>query len=584
MPPLRRNCAFHMAFPAAMLIALMFPCAGNGNTAPSARFTVVLDQGLVDHPLTGRMFVLVSRQTSGEPRLADISAWYNNTPDSSSEVPLMFSTDAVDLNAGAAVNLSAAAVGYPVASLRSVPAGNYTVQAVFNVYTRFGRADGHVIWAHKDRGEGQHAFSSPGNLVSEPVHVRLDPAHSGGPIRLQLTRILPPIGTKPDTEFVKHARFTSHLASAFWGENMDVGVTVALPAGYSQHPERRYPVIFHQGHFNESAVFSMLEPPSSVQDDAEMHRWTERSGKFVEAWQSGGVPQVIIVTMQHPTPYYDTSYFMNSPNTGPWADVFFQEVIPYIDAHFRTIAQPYARVVAGLSSGGGISAYLQVHYPKLLGGAWIFAPDPVDFHDFYTVDLYSDKNAYQEPGHQWGMAPPRYTFRSTKGQSLQTIRQQTQLFDAMGSHERSGEWMDNYDALYGPVGSDGYPMPVWNHRTGDIDGKVVDYWRAQGSDLRAYLDANWSRIAPDLDGKLHFAAGEMDNYFLNGSLYLLQDFLEHAHDPAISSSFKFGRPMVGHSFVGVGYDPFPMALLQDIAVNIAKRAPPGADTSAWYPH
>jgi hypothetical protein len=580
MSHLNRYVVIRMAI-VATVIAFAFPTSTISSTESALRFTVVLDQGLVDHPVTGRIFVLISRQAAGEPRLADTSAWYNNTPDSPGSVPAMFAIDAKDLSAGGAVDVTTGDVGFPVANLRSIPAGDYAVQALVNVYTRFERADGHVVWAHKDQGEGQHALTSPGNLVSEPMHVHLDPAHVTA-IRLHLTRVLPLIEPRPDTEFVKHARITSRLASAFWGQAMDVGITVALPAGYGQHPERRYPVLFHQGHFNESAVFSMLEPPSSVA--AELHRWTERSKAFVDAWQSGRVPQMIVVTLQHPTPYYDTSYFMNSPNTGPWADVFFSEIVPYIDAHFRTIAQPYARVVAGLSSGGGIAAYLQVHYPTQLGGAWIFAPDPVDFHDFYTVNLYSDKNAYEEPGHEWGMAPPRYTYRSTKGQSLQTIRRQTQLFDTMGSHERSGEWMDNYDALYGPVGNDGYPVPVWNHQNGAIDPKVVAYWRANGADLRAYLEANWSRIGPDLDGKLHFAAGEMDNYFLNGGLYLLQDFLEHAHEPTISASFKYGRPMVGHSFAGVGYDPFPIALLNDIAANIAKRVPTGTDTSAWYPH
>jgi hypothetical protein len=578
MPSLSTNTATRMVFAVAILVALA-PSRSIGGTKAARRFTVVLDQGLVDHPATGRVFVLISRQTSGEPRLADTSSWYNNTPDSPSPVPLMFATDAADIAAGAAVDIAAGDGGFPVESLRSIPAGDYTVQALFNVYTRFERADGHVLWLHKDRGEGQHAFSSPGNLVSEPMRAHLDPAHPAR-IRLHLTRVLPAIAPKPDTEFVKHAHITSRLASAFWGQAMDVGITVALPAGYGQHPQQCYPVIYHQGHFGETAVFSMLEPPSSV--PVQLDRWTYYTKTFVDAWKSGRAPQVIVVTLQHPTPYYDTSYFMNSANSGPWADVFFQEIIPYVDAHFRTISQPYARVVAGLSSGGGISAYLQVHYPDLLGGAWIFAPDPVDFHDFYTVNLYSDENAYQEPGHEWGTAPPRYTYRSITGQSLQTIRRQTRLFDTMGSHERSGEWMDNYDALYGPVGSDGYPVPVWNHRTGHTDPRVVAYWRANGADLRAYLEANWPRIAPALNGKLHFAVGEMDNYFLNGGLYLLQDFLEHAHDPAISASFKYGRPMVGHSFVGVGYDPFPIGLLEDIAATIAKQSPPGPDRG-WPP-
>jgi hypothetical protein len=161
------NPVFRLAIALVTLIAFASPWSISRESA--RHFTVILDQGLVDHPATGRVFVLISRQTSGEPRLVDTSAWYNNTPDSPSAVPVMFATDTANFAAGGAVDITIDDVGFPVASLRSIPTGDYTVQALFNVYTRFERADGHVLWAHKDRGEGQHAFSSPGNLVSEPM-------------------------------------------------------------------------------------------------------------------------------------------------------------------------------------------------------------------------------------------------------------------------------------------------------------------------------------------------------------------------------------------------------------------------------
>ncbi len=71
-----------------------------------------------------------------------------------------------------------AALSYPFQSLKDpMPAGDYYVQAVLNVYTQFRRSDGHVIWAHMDQWEGQHFNKSPRNLYSPVLKVRLEPQH-----------------------------------------------------------------------------------------------------------------------------------------------------------------------------------------------------------------------------------------------------------------------------------------------------------------------------------------------------------------------------------------------------------------------
>ncbi len=567
----------------ALLLALLplrIVASPPGSPPSTSRFEISIDRAIAGNATVGRLFVFISRRFDAEPRLFDGSVYFNNAPSSPLTAPLIFARDVENVTGGPPLALDGSAVGYPLENLRQIPAGEYNVQAVLSVYTQFKRSDGRTLWAHKDDGEGQDVLAGPGNLVSAPVRVHLDP-HRGFVVPLTLNRMLPARERPKDTELIKHLHFRSALASTFWGQDMEVGLTVALPSSYAEHPQRHYPVVLHQGHFGESAVFSALEPPLAEPGSAQMSAWSAAFGRFAADWGAGRTPQLIVVTLQHATPYYDTSYFMNSPNTGPWGDVLINEIIPYINAHLRAIPQPYARVLAGLSSGGGISAYLQVHYPEQFGGAWIFAPDPIDFHDFYTIDLYADENAYRAPGFAWNLAPPRCEFRSSRGQCLQTMEGLIRFFDVLGSHGRSGQWLDNYDAMYGPVGTDGYPVPVWDHRTGKIDHQVVGYWREHGADLRAYLQANQSRLAPDLTDKLHFAAGDMDNYFLNNGLYLLQDFLAEPEAPAIHATFKFGRPMIGHTFIGVGYDPFPAALLEDMAAQILKHTPPGQDTS-WH--
>ena len=49
------------------------------------------------------------------------------------------------------------------------------MQALLVPYTEFRRADGHVIWAHRDEWEGQHFNWAPGTLLSDAERVRLDP-------------------------------------------------------------------------------------------------------------------------------------------------------------------------------------------------------------------------------------------------------------------------------------------------------------------------------------------------------------------------------------------------------------------------
>lgn len=131
-----------------------------------------------------------------------------------------------------------------------------------------------------------------------------------------------------------------------------------------------------------------------------------------------------------------------------------------------------------------------------------------------------------------------------------------------------------------PVGTDGYPRPIWDHETGKIDRKVALYWRDNGYDLRYYLEQNWSKIGPDLVGKLRFSCGDMDNFYTNLAMYEMENFLKDTTNPAYGGEFIWGRPKVGHGFYG--FEPWPMKLLETMAAHIAKNAPMGDDSGGWH--
>jgi len=520
------------------------------------------------------MFVMITRNADREPRF-QVGA-YTNRP-GANNAPF-FGVDVNQLKPGESVVIDENTLGYPPRSLRDIPAGDYYVQALLNVYTEFHRSDGHVIWAHMDQWEGQKFNLSPGNLMSEGQKVHIDP-NAGYTVKLSLTRVIPPIDIPPDTKWVKRIKMQSKLLTEFWGHPIYLGATVLLPKGYEEHPNVYYPIIYFQGHFSLDApfYFTTEEPSKSLVTGSERERQRrERRYQLSKHWISDDFPRMIVVTFQHPTPYYDDSYGVNSANNGPYGDAIMTELIPHIEEHFRIIRKPYARVLTGGSTGGWISLALQVYHPEFFGGTWTFCPDPVDFRRHVTVNIYEDENAFVEPGHEW-LVPERGEERSPEGQVWATIRQNSQIHAVLGSKGRSGEYLDMWEAVYGPVGEDGYPKPVWDKLTGEIDHDVAEYWRENGYDLRYYIETNWPKIGPHLVGKLHIYCGDMDNYYLNLAVYMLEDFLKNTKNPFYGGSFTYGRPMVGHGWVGVK----PRELLKTMASHITKNAPPGENTAAW---
>jgi S-formylglutathione hydrolase FrmB len=268
---------------------------------------------------------------------------------------------------------------------------------------------------------------------------------------------------------------------------------------------------------------------------------------------------------------------VNSVNDGPYGDAIMTELLPYVEQHFRIIRQPYARVLTGGSTGGWESLALQVYHPDFFAGTWTFFPDPVDFTRYQMVDIYADNSAFEAPGYG-PPAPERPMQRTTEGQVLMTMRQMSQLEEVLGSHGRSGQQFEAWEAVYGPVGPDGYPRPLWDKTTGRVDPQVANYMRDHGYDLRYYLEQNWSKIGPQLVGKLHLYCGDMDSFYLNLAVYRLEDFLKQTTNPAYGGSFEYGRPMKGH-----GWHPMNQAqLLKIMADHISKNAPPDADKSWKY--
>jgi hypothetical protein len=547
-----------------VLLSLSLLVVHSGHTAAAdMRFEISYPASLEQEPITGRAFVMISKTNRIEPRLQAGS--YN------ASVPF-YGLDVQALKPDAGAIIDASTLGYPVESLRQLPAGEYYVQALLNVYTQVYRKDGHVIWVHWDQWEGQQWNRSPGNLISEVQRVRLDPA-TGFHVKLSLTKKLPPVQLPPDTEMVKHVKIQSQMLSEFWGHPTYLGATVLLPKGYDRSANQKYPAVYVQGHFNLVAPFGFTTQPQPAPESAEQRKARlsrsarETPYEFSQAWMSDNFPRMVAVTFQHPTPYYDDSYAVNSANNGPYGDALLQELIPYLEEKFRLIPEPQARVLTGGSTGGWEALALQILHPKFFNGTWALYPDPVDFRRYQMSNVYEDDNAFEVPNGDWGKLV-RPLSRNADGQVTLTMREMSRLEAVLGSDMRSGQQIAAWDAAYGPVGKDGYPRPIWDRLTGKIDRDVAFYMRDHGYDLRYNLEKNWPEIGRDLVGKIHVYCGDMDNYYLNLAVYHLEDFLKATDNPKADAVFEYGRPMKPH-----GWQPFTNAeLIRMMAARINQTA------------
>ena len=272
------------------LLAIASPPANQPARSPAAgpRFEVSFARTAHPAPVTGRVYVAISRTSS--PASTPISQT------GETGVPL-FGVNVDELAAGKAVVIEADTTGYPIESLKDIPAGDYWVQPFVNVYTKFARADGKTVWLHMDQWEGQNWKRSPGNLYGDPVRVTFDPK-SAKPITLVADKVIPEITPPPDNEYVKRIRIQSEILSKWWGHPIWFGATVLLPKDYDRHPDVKYPVVYSHGHFSLGAPGGFRAPGSAAPAGG---RGGQGNG-FSEYWLADGTPRVILVTLQHPSP------------------------------------------------------------------------------------------------------------------------------------------------------------------------------------------------------------------------------------------------------------------------------------------
>ncbi|HEY6849494.1 MAG TPA: alpha/beta hydrolase-fold protein [Terracidiphilus sp.] len=538
-----------------------------------------------DKPLNGHLILVIAKDGREEPRM-QLSEDYLSAQG--------FGIDVDGVPAGQPIVVDRKTLGYPRRSLADLDPGDYFIQAVFNVYEPFHLASGKTVWLPPDQGEGQHWNLKPGNPYDKPVKIHFDPK-AQATVKLTLDQVIPPIeGTDldpvvmaakdPGAKWLKYMRFKSEKLSRFWGRDVWLGAWILLPDGFDEHPDAKYPLVFYQDHYHagfgpEPFVTAAPDPKGPAA------RRLENGYRFFQDWTAGRLPRVILIYVQDANPYYDDSYDVDSANLGPYGSAITEELIPAIEKKYRGIGQGWARATFGGSTGGWEALASQVFYPDFYNGTWAACPDPVDFHGYQNINLYDDSNAFVRKG-DFGEIPVAAD-RKPDGSIIANAAGEFAFEYVLGTHGRSTEQWNIWQAVFSPAGGDGYPAQIIDPLSGDIDKKVLEYWH-EHYDLTAILKRDWPALGPKLEGKLHLAVGDGDTYFLNNAVHLLEKQLDATRNPHSDATFQFG-PGMPHCYTG-GPPEYTMQqnnadwverVLPLMANHMLATAPAGADTKSW---
>lgn len=501
------------------VLQIAFACGGVAAQTPQHAFVRVSLAKNFSTPVSGRL-LLFAAPASGDASAVDINMMEPTSVYVSAK-------EVEHLAPGAAVDIDADDLAFP-APFSSAARGSYRIQAVLDI---------HHNYAYSGR--------APGDLVSAPMVVSMP---FGVQPDLILDQTVPeppdPLAHRPDVQAaLKPIDFVSPVLTRFWERDIHMHGWVLLPPDYRAHPHDRYPTVYFTHGFG---------------GDLPMLRG-RYAPLFFDRMKSGRMPPMIWVLLDESSPT-GTHEFADGANNGPWGTALVTELIPQLESTYRMDARPNGRFLQGHSSGGWATLWLQTRYPKIFGGTWSTSPDPSDFHDFSTIDLYAPQaNFYRASD---GTPVP---LLRDKGKPRATMQQMAKLESVLGEY---GGQLASFEWVFSPRGSDGRPMPLFDRATGDIDPAVSAYW-CRHYDIARGIDENWKVLAPDLQGKIHVWVGTDDTFYLDGAAHRLQDTLRRH---AIRSQFTF---LPGRSHFNVYADRDDRyALFDEIAAEMYHVARP----------
>ncbi len=432
------------------------------------RIELRYDANLFVGPFTGRVHLLwIPGDNPSPPRMPN---WGNPNPH--------HFVDVKNWKAGESLEIGSRTEGYP-AELGKIAKKKTSLLAVM------------------DRDLGGLSYSaSPGNIWGAIPKIDWDPK-VGLETKIVLDKVIGE-DTFRTTERVKLVRIKSTLLSAFHKKDVYQQAAVVLPEGFDPTRKTAYP---------------FLVDISGFGGDHRSHgRYSRQGGTRFE-----GVDFVVVVP--DPNCRLGHHVFADSDNNGPVGTAFVTEFLPEIEKQFHCGGKRDFRLLTGHSSGGWSSLWLMVTYPAYFGGTWSTSPDPVDFHDFQKIDLYQPSdNVFTDP-----KGNPRPLSRGLR----QMIYRE---FYLMEQPMRRGGQLQSFQAVFGPVGENGLPKPLWDD-TGKTDRTVFEHWMPY--DIVAKIEREWATHSQLLKGRIRVYMGTQDTFLLEGAVVRLKAKMDKLDPTAI---------------------------------------------------
>mmetsp|Transcript_8992 Transcript_8992/g.18165 ORF Transcript_8992/g.18165 Transcript_8992/m.18165 type:complete len:612 (-) Transcript_8992:97-1932(-) len=604
-----------------LLFAFLLATTAAGSSGVSVSLSSELAQGEVH----GRVRVYFSTikpdsdSSSKGPMYENGDEWSTNQ---------VFGFDAVFTSSSSRFELPDEAKGYPVprfSDLAELPFQSYNVQAelaVFKEVQREGLPPTFLPTSCVSKDGSNGAYEKPdGTLYSKPIVWE-----PGTKLDLTLSEIIPDstpqsrgcagLGDGVDSDWIKTVRIQSSALSKFYKNTTDATLEacVLLPYGYEDHPDAKYPLVLANGHynptFNPGGEFIEEKPTCDDPDDYKCvsdwygyylyQNWTAPTGTVLEK------ARVLLVTINHPTSFFDDSYAVDSETMGPYGTAIMTELIPEVERRFRGLGEGWARGLMGGSTGGWESAAHMILYPDMFSYSLAACPDSVTFTRHTSVNMYEQENAYYynsdfkktpTPGYRDGYSGQSIDYVYPAGDIITTFREMNLRELALGENGLSCGQCDAWEATWSPIDENtGYAKRAYDKETGVIDKDVVEYWKKM--DLARVLVANWEELKDHVNGKLHFAAGGSDSFYLNNGIYDFQRLLEDSVGKDHGVTFTYGAHDglgMQHCFRGYEYDAngkvqpnsiTRLTYVQDVVPRMVaswvENAPDDADLSWRY--
>jgi hypothetical protein len=475
-------------------------------------FEVRFDAAVFSKPFSGDLLIAFGPADGRREPRRSLHGWFEPLP------ALRFAVTDVPSGGSVSVSLADAVAHYPTGLAGASPT-EWSVQAI----------------ARRSR-TGRQAGLDEGDVHSAATAIRYAPA-ADGVVVLALTEV---VAEEPfrETERVRLFERVSPALSEFHGFEYVLRAGVLLPSDYGE--EDTYPVVYSVTGFGGTHTsiqrWESMVPPGSPLDDC-------------------------IVVVPDASNRYGHSVFCDSPSIGPWGAALVRELIPALEEAFGGAGAEH-RYVTGVSSGGWSSLWLQVTYPEAFAGCWSHVPDPIDFHDFQQIDLYTPLSD----------GKPRNMYVDEAGRPRPLARRDGEVrltyedFVRKEHVTNPGGQIRSFEATFGLPGPDGEPRRVFDVATGAIDHDAARAWRDY--DISHKLLTGWDALAPQLDGKIRIYAGELDTFYLEGAVERFQalareaGLLEHMVVEVV--------PGMVHTL----HQPGQEDMLRTIAERWARRAEP----------